>query len=459
MNTENKQPGEKEKEKRFVVSEVLSSGEIVELVYREKYKQTGFVVYDGTTAKYVEKIELPHEVLIPVPGRNHLISKKVVLFPFDVEEYGDETQLLTSIRRFVHKYLAVSERFEKIASYYVLFSWVYDRFNELAYLRARGDFGSGKSRFLRVIGSICYKPMFTGGATSTSPIFRIIDGFRGTLIVDEADFRFSDTTADVVKILNSGFQTGTPVLRSEGKGTFEVKSFDVFGPKIVATRGTYADLALESRFLTEEMGKNELRDDIPENVPPEFDSEALKLRNQLLLWRFRNLKTVSLKPIDPSLAGVEPRLRQIINPLLSIVDDPEVKDEIISTVKEYNRELMVDKGLSLYAEVFETLLKFYETDPIPLTDPTVKDIAESFNLVRPQNERISVGRMGNILRKHLGLQPRRINVGWTVSLLENKEQIRNLRKKFGIPEPDMNGVNHVNIWKDPKKNTSPEARF
>jgi hypothetical protein len=42
---------------------------------------------------------------------------------------------------------------------------------------------------------------------------------------------------------------------------FNPRAFQVFGPKIVATRGHYEDRGLESRFLTETMGGRQLRGD------------------------------------------------------------------------------------------------------------------------------------------------------------------------------------------------------
>ena len=66
------------------------------------------------------------------------------------------------------------------------------------------DTGSGKTRFLLTAGSLCYKPIFASGASTVSPLFRILDSMRGTLIVDEGDFRFSDEKAELVKILNNG---------------------------------------------------------------------------------------------------------------------------------------------------------------------------------------------------------------------------------------------------------------
>ena len=106
------------------------------------------------------------------------------------------------------------EAFENVATHHVLLSWLYDAFNELPYLRLRGDYGSGKTRALLTIGSLCYKGFFASGASTVSPIFHTLDAFRGTLIFDEADFRFSDERAETVKILNNGNVSGLPVLRT-----------------------------------------------------------------------------------------------------------------------------------------------------------------------------------------------------------------------------------------------------
>src|SRR6266849_11129226 len=82
-------------------------------------------------------------------------------------------------------------------------------------------------------------------------------------------FRFSDERAEIVKILNNGNVRGLPVLRTmmNREREFNPQAFQVFGPKIVATRSSYDDKGLESRFLTQEMGSRRLRHDIPINLP------------------------------------------------------------------------------------------------------------------------------------------------------------------------------------------------
>jgi DNA primase catalytic core len=129
----------------------------------------------------------------PDPSKQLALKEGAVLVPSGVEEYGTTGQLVSDVTAFVRRYVTVDLMFETIAAYYVLFTWVHDCFSELPYLRAIGDYGSGKSRFLTVIGSISYKPIFGMGATTPSPIFRLIDRYRGTLVLDEADHRNSDT--------------------------------------------------------------------------------------------------------------------------------------------------------------------------------------------------------------------------------------------------------------------------
>ncbi len=290
----------------------------MELVYDPKARRTSLAVWRNQACEVVPNLELPTgERLVPYSAGNNLIRNDVILLPAEPEEYGSEAELVAEIQAYIHRYVDLTPQFERIASYYVLFSWLYDGFNELPYLRVRGDYGSGKTRFLLVVGSICYKPVFASGASTVSPIFHILDAFRGTLIIDEGDFRWSDDKADIVKILNNGNVRGLHVLRTEVSrtGEFNPRAFQVFGPKIVATRGFYEDRALESRFITEETGHRSLRRDIPINLPVACKEEALRLRSKLLLYRFRNFgrKLPIDAFVDPTL---EPRLNQIFVPLL-----------------------------------------------------------------------------------------------------------------------------------------------
>ena len=165
---------------------VLPDGRVAELVYRPEEGMTGFVVGKGDEWEEAESLELPGgEVLVPFSPQNNLLVHRVVLLPSEPLEYGSEEELRRELSAFLHRYIDLSPEFEMVAREYILFTWLYDQFNEVPYLRVRGDFGSGKSRFLLTVGSLCYLPIFASGASTMSPLFRIMDIFRGTLILDE----------------------------------------------------------------------------------------------------------------------------------------------------------------------------------------------------------------------------------------------------------------------------------
>src|ERR1700675_4191247 len=246
------------------------------MAFQPKQRRTLFVIYNAGRWTLQDAIDLGSDArLVPFSPNNNLIKNEVVLLPSEPMIYGSEEKLVAAIQQFIHRHVDLDASFEKVATYYVLLTWLYDAFNELPYLRFRGDYGTGKTRALLILGSLCYKGFFRRGASTGSPIFHTLDAFRGTLIFDEADFRFSDEKAQIVKILNNGNVRGLPVLRTmmNRQREFRSEAFHVFGPKIVATRGTYEDKALESRFITEEMGARQLRTDIPINLPDAFAEE------------------------------------------------------------------------------------------------------------------------------------------------------------------------------------------
>jgi len=415
------------------VSGVFDSGEIIEMVYDSKEKRTSLVVWvnDKWSMEKSYKLDSGH-CLVPYSPYNNLIKNEIVGLPSEPEEYISEESLINDIQEFIHKYVDISPEFEKIASYYVLFSWIYDGFNELPYLRLRGDYGSGKTRFLLTVGSLCYKPIFASGASTVSPIFHILEAFRGTLIIDEADFRFSDETADMVKILNNGNVKGFPVLRIEinQQKEFNPKAFNVFGPKLVATRGYYKDRALESRFISEEMGQNKLREDIPINLPSEYKEEALHIRNKLLLFRFRNLGKIDAETemLDRS---IEPRLNQIFTPLMSVIDNEQTKDQLRKTAHHYNNEMIIDRGMDMEAQVLEVIYELSSSpDKIRFS---IKDITSLFTdrYGFEYDRKITAKWVGNIIRKKLKLLTQKSNGVFIIAPTE-KLKLDRLYERYGI---------------------------
>ena len=61
-----------------------------------------------------------------------------------------------------------------------------------------------------LVFQICYHPLVIAGAANPAPMFRMIEVFGGTILLDEADFAKSQIGADIAKILNCGYQLRLP---------------------------------------------------------------------------------------------------------------------------------------------------------------------------------------------------------------------------------------------------------
>lgn len=416
------------------VSRVCADQTLIELVYDPARRETALAVsrFGGLWNLEKEVRIETGETLVPYSPKNNLIANECVLLASQPAEFFSKAELLSDIEAFLHRYVDLSPIFEKIAAYYVLLTWVYDAFNDLPYLRLRGEYGTGKTRGLMAIGSLCYKAFSASGASTTSPIFHTLDAFGGTLLFDEADLPYSDARADIVKILNNGTVRGMPVLRTmqDRFKEFNPRAFKVFGPKIVAMRGSFDDRALESRFFTEETGRRPLRADIPIHQPPEMKAEALALRNRLLHFRLCSFFSINTNPAA-FMAGVEPRLNQSAGALLSLVDDADLRGELQTAfIADYEIARAERSQTAESAILKAASAAFANSEGV---GARVADIADRFNADNAQlyGGSRSSRWIGHIIRTRLHLETRKSDGVYIVPATE-KPKIEALRARMGI---------------------------
>lgn len=417
-----------------IVSRLCPDGTILETIFDPEASTTTFAIggADGEVS-IATHFDLPDgSRLVPYSPKNNLLTTGCVLLPSGLGEVGDKGEVLLNIRNYLARYVDLSPAFAEIVPYYVILTWVYDAFNELPYLRFRGDYGTGKTRALLAVGSICNKPFFASGASTVSPIFHILDGFRGTLVLDEADFRYSDMTGELTKILNNGTVNGLPVLRTMTNRHRELnpQAFRVFGPKILAMRESFDDRALESRFLTEETGRRPLPPHIPIHTPASLASEARELRNMLLTWRLRARHTIAP---DPSrvLGGVEPRLNQTALALLSLVDDGETRARIASYLMGEGKRVQSERRDSAEGLVLAALIEAFEETDKPLV--SVSAVAHIFNGKTLEKSQFPMSSkwVGSVIRTRLRI-PTRKSHGVYVIPQSERERVQALAVRFGI---------------------------
>ena len=295
---------------------------------------------------YIPQIDAGEVTIVPVISAE--ILEAVVTLPEGVDEYGDTVSLVEEIVKTIHKYVDIGHNDEEFAAWYIMMSWVYDRLDTLSYLRFEGDTGTGKSRCLDVIGKLCYKPIMMAGAVTPAPIYRLIERFRGTVILEEADFRDSTEKGEVVTILNAGFERGRPVIRCAADDPSTLQPIPCYGPKVFATRFKFRDVALEARCMIMKMEETN-RDDIPPILGRLFREEIAGLRKKLLMWRLRNLNQIDPSTIDlinlENGNRLEPRLKQIGLPYaVPFQNMPDVMEKFREFMKRKQEEIIEERS-------------------------------------------------------------------------------------------------------------------
>ena len=347
----------------FASKVIDEKGILHEQIFNNETREAKYIGWDGT--RCIESKEIAIGKTTYQPLLNEAVFKKAVLLPSGVLDYPDIETLIKEIRTHIYKYVDITDRYRQIASWYILSTWLIDKIGTTTYLRALGDYGTGKSRFKRVLGGLCYKPIFISGAITPAPIFRMIETWGGTLVFDEMDMRFSDEKDILVKILNSGNERFNPILRCSDKDYSKISFFDTFSPKVFCTRGSFKDQALETRCLTEVM-RETTRTDIPPLLSdghPFFKEEEI-LRKKLLMFRlicWGGLKFIEPDKID--FGDIEPRLKQDILPMAMLFwRIQQMREEIKKFVIKYNNELVEERANSYEGMVVNTILEHINED-------------------------------------------------------------------------------------------------
>lgn len=415
-------PNIKKSEQRNVRVSCSDSKNIIDTLYDNC--NTEFIVFERKSKKItlVKKLDMQWETYYPISPHSTFITSGSILFPGTIRDYWNINTLIKDIQDYIYKYVDIPPDFITISSYYVLMTYIYTNFSEIPYLRVIWDYGSGKSRFLKIVGSVCYIPMITNGGTSTSAIFRMIEQYKWTLILDEADFNFSDTTSDVIKLLNNGYQKWCPIIKADWKN-FEPNCYEVFCPKIIWGRSEFRDKATESRCLSHVM-KRSNRKDLPIGLDQTFYEESLLLRNKLLQFRFDNLDNIKIQNIK--IEGLEPRLNQIINPMLSIIPDDEAKKVIIGSISKKQETIKKDRKDSLFWTVLHIIkIRFNSSEEVYFKD-IIHDM-EKYEWKLFFNSR----KLWAMLKKN-SITRYRKNDGTVVRKHENIEEFTRLCREYSI---------------------------
>lgn len=398
-NTDSDSDNDSEDEKETVITPYYVDDE--KEILAEEIRNGEFMVKENDDLEIREKLDFEDKEVLPMPTA--LVDKGVVMLPDGVSEYGSVPELVEEIKNFIYKWVDISDEYREMSAWYVLLTWVYDRLTVIPYLRVIGDYGTGKTRAERTIGGICYRAIDTAGATTSSAVERMVDFWQGTILMNEADFQYSGESADMIKILNEGFEKDGIVVKANIDDQSEVVTTQVFSPKILATRSRWEDSALESRCLTHRMKETD-REDILPVFTEEFYEEQKKLRRKLLKFRFDHyfdIDTGEIPKIWKKLKGLNIE-RRLIQAMISFAvlfhEDKQMFSKFKDFLRKKQKDMVIERRNSFVGAIIKSVKNLIEDgDPV-----TPKQLAQ--NMKNEQGfKKAEASKVGKKLRS-IGLE-------------------------------------------------------
>lgn len=180
---------------------------VCEMIYRPNEGLRLAVKHKNKAVQYADAFDKYR----PLPSAAEAARRGVV--PSASTSYSSLGRIAEEMREFIRRYFDCDERFESVAVLYALHTWVYELFHAVPYLRFQGLWANGKSRGTDTIGALCYRPLSISGSATPAVMFRQIETYGGTLLFDEADMDNSQVGADIIKVLNCGYEKGKPITR------------------------------------------------------------------------------------------------------------------------------------------------------------------------------------------------------------------------------------------------------
>jgi putative DNA primase/helicase len=204
--------------------------------------------------------------------------------------------LFLRVRRRIKRHVVMSDHAANSAALWVMFAWAHETaVHSPILLVSSPEAECGKSTLLGLITYLVPRGLSIVEATG-SVIYRMVEKWHPTLIVDEADEIFKNSH-ELRGIINSGWTRGTGVPRCHPE-THEPEFFETFGPKAIGLKGLNVPDTTLGRSIIIDL-QRKLPTDQAENFAHLDDDDLAQTRQQLA--RFAADYTEELRDCSPEM--------------------------------------------------------------------------------------------------------------------------------------------------------------
>ena len=268
-------------------------------------------------------------------------------------------------------------------------TYIFPAFSAVPYLLLSGPAQSGKSRVLELLERLAFRP-FPASNLTNAVLFRNLDSFGGTLLLDEAEQLRDNRSPEVGQLMASllaGYRAGKFVCRMEPTcdGAFKTSHFAVYGPKAIACINE-VPAPLAQRCIQIAMFRSPPGSDKPRQRLGDYDSLWQKLRDaaHAIALDFGSdwPRLAALSNVCPEMSGRNYELWQPLLAIASWFEDHGVAG-LLSLMQSH--ALAVIEGARDHSTpaVDELLLKTLTRAVFRGDRPTPKEVLQAASLEEP----------------------------------------------------------------------------
>lgn len=251
-----------------------------------------------------------HKKRVPAESENDQLFTDPDPWPEPVD--GAET--LSAIESAFNEYMVMPSGAAAIAALWVAHTHCFECFEHTPRLNISApEKQCGKTVMLDIVGTLVPRAIRTEN-TTTAVVFRLIDGHRPTLLIDEYD-SFLGNNDELRGALNAGHRRGGSMLRCQGDD-HEVKAFKTFAPVALAgigdLPGTLHDRSIIVRLQRALNGEIKRPFDSRKTHPEKI------LCRKLARWAQDNEQ--ALNNSEPDMGGIFNRQADNWRPLFAIAE-------------------------------------------------------------------------------------------------------------------------------------------
>ena len=224
-------------------------------------------------------------------------------------------ELADAIRCEISRYIVISDVNADACALWALMTWCAESLFLLPMLSISSpQKRCGKSNLLILLRHLTRRALLVAN-TSPAALFRVVDKYQPTLLLDEADAWFKENE-ELRGIINAGHSRDTAVVMRTTGEDFDPKPFNVFCPKAIASIGSLAD-TIQDRSI-----EIALRRRAPNESVERLRQDRLgypELQRKALRWSID--AATSLKAADPDIPQeLHDRAADNWRPLIAIAD-------------------------------------------------------------------------------------------------------------------------------------------